>query len=88
MTRGWKTEEPFETDTESGSANGRLQFDFTGSTQHPLSLDPSEFKGVPLPKITEEIKNLMRSIAPGVDFAGSDLELAAEAVAEANGDPT
>ncbi len=90
-SKGWKTKPeepgPFEVDQESGNANGRLDFEFPGVTQHPLSVDPSEFRGQALPLVTEAIMKMMAEIAPGVDFDKRDMVLAAEAVAEANGDP-
>ncbi len=77
-------EEPF--DVVPGS--DRLEFDFTGFSQHPLSLDPAEFKGVPLPAITNAIMKMMSEIAPNVSFTEDDMELAATVVAQANGDAT
>lgn len=77
----WKTEEPFEIVPGSG----RLEFDFTGSSQHPISINPEEFRGLKAPEIAAGLLKMMRELAPGVDFFSFDMELAAGAVVEANG---
>jgi len=63
---------------------GRLSFSFVGTSEHPMSIDPAEYRGMKVPAITATLLNTLRSIAPGVDFFEQDVEMAAIAVAEAN----
>lgn len=49
---------------------------FTDSTD--LNLDPREFRGKSVPAITEEIKAVLRSIAPHADFFEQDIVHAAD----------
>lgn len=54
---------------------------FVGTTSKTISLDPAEFVGMPLPAITEEIKSVLRGIAPDVDFFEQDVVEAANTLA-------
>lgn len=55
-----------------------IDFEFVGTTSAPLSLDPTEFEGLSVPQVTDEIKKLLAGIAPGVSFFEDDVVLAAE----------
>ena len=59
----------------------RIDFQFVGTTSKPLSLDPTEFKGLPVMRITEEILLTLSEIAPDVTFFHDDVVLAAEQIA-------
>lgn len=61
----------------------RLDFTFVGTTNRALSLDPEEFKGVPIPKVEGEIARMLREIAPDVSFFSDDIALAAVALTDA-----
>lgn len=80
----WKTEQEFDTDPETGGE--RLDFEFLGAVNHPLSVDPNEYKGMPVTEITDALAKLMADINPHVSFYLTDFELAAAAVAAANGE--
>ncbi len=59
----------------------RLDFQFVGTTSKPLSIDPCEWHGMPVAKITEEILLTLSEIAPDVTFFHDDVVLAAEQIA-------
>ena len=61
----------------------RIAFSFMGTAVHDLALDPEEYRGLPAPKITEEIKKTLRDIRPDVSFFDGDIEFAAEVLANA-----
>jgi hypothetical protein len=56
-----------------------FEFVFNGSTK--ITVDPNEYKGMTIPKITEELKRLLQSIAPHVSYYEDDLILAADEIA-------
>lgn len=62
----------------------RLDLEFHGTTSRALSLDPKEFSGKSLNKITAEILMVLSDINPGVNFFTEDVVEAAEAILEAN----
>lgn len=62
----------------------RIPFEFVGTKTAPLSLDPTEFAGMPVQAVTREILKMLREIEPGVSFFEDDAVLAAEVVV-ANG---
>jgi hypothetical protein len=64
---------------------GRLNFEFCGTKSTPMSIDPTEYKGLSVPRITSAILQQLRSISPGVDFFEQDIELAAIEIKEVNG---
>lgn len=66
--------------------SSQLEFEFYGTLVKPLSVDPAEYKGLRPPVITQALMRLLAEIAPGVSFAEDDFELAAGAIAEANGE--
>lgn len=59
----------------------RIPLSFVGTTSKSITLDPAEFRGMGVPAITEEIKSVLRGIAPDVDFFEDDLVEAAHAIA-------
>ncbi len=75
---------PFEVSTDSGG--DRLPFSFTGQVSTPLSVDATEFRGWPVPRITAELKSLLSGIQAGVSYFDDELEMAAEAIVTANGE--
>jgi hypothetical protein len=59
----------------------RMHFTFVGTTSKSVSLDPREYRGKSLPTITKQVMDVMRSIAPDVDFFEEDIvEAASELV--------
>lgn len=58
----------------------RLPFEFVGTTTAPLSVDPSEFTGMTVPQISQELLKMLREIKPDANFFEDDTLLAAEAV--------
>lgn len=56
----------------------RIDFEFMGTRSVALRLDPEEFRGMPVPKITGEILSMLRSLEPDVSFFNDDVQLAAE----------
>lgn len=63
---------------------GRQAYQFVGTKETTLSLDPKEFHGQPPVKITEEIRALLRGIDPKVDWYDADVELAAQDIDDIN----
>lgn len=61
----------------------RLDFEFVGTTNRPLSLDPEEFKGWPVQRVEAAILDMLKSIAPDVSFFPDDIALAAVALSDA-----
>lgn len=59
----------------------RKQFTFDGMSTHTISVDPREFRGMPVVAITSEIRDVLASIAPGVSFFENELEAAASELA-------
>lgn len=62
----------------------RQSFEFVGTISTPISVDPAEYKGMSVPKITASILKTLREIQPGASFFEQDVEMAAIAVAEEN----
>jgi len=58
----------------------RMPRTFVGTTSADLCLDPNEFAGMSVPAITEEIKSMLRGIAPDADFFEQDIVEAAAAL--------
>jgi hypothetical protein len=69
-----------EFDLSDGTPTRQLHT-FVGTTSKTISLDPAEYRGMSVPAITEEIKNVLRSIAPDVSFYEQDVVEAAILVA-------
>ncbi len=65
-------------------SNGRLEFDFTGSSSHALSVDPCEYRGLSLVLAERALLVALSEVAPGVSFFKDDVILAAAVVVEAN----
>lgn len=61
-----------------------MQRTFVGTTSASVDLDPEEYRGLPVPRITQEIKAVMSSIKPDVDFYEEDMVLAAHEIALLN----
>lgn len=61
----------------------RKSFEFVGTTCTSLSLDPGEFAGMTVRAITEEILEVLESIAPGVNYFVDDVVEAAHELAKA-----
>lgn len=59
----------------------RIPFEFVGTSCTALALDPDEFAGLTVPRITEEVLKMLREIAPQVNFFHDDVVLAAEQLA-------
>lgn len=56
----------------------RIDFEFSGLVNTPLSLDPAEFRGATVPEITGLILQTLRGIDGRVSFFEDDARLAAE----------
>jgi hypothetical protein len=64
-----------------------MEFEFEGSLTVPLDVDPSEYEGLEIPEVTEELLNLLAAMAPGADFFEDDVANAAAAIYENCNEP-
>jgi hypothetical protein len=68
-------------DTEVGGP--RLDFEFSGTRRYPLSLDPAEHRG-DTAAVSGLILKTLLEIDPAASFFQDEIDLAAEAVVNAN----
>jgi len=72
---------------DTDGPTGRFDFNFVGTVEVPLNLDPAEFRGKTVAQISAEVLNTLRSINRDASFFEQDTELAAIAIYEANTNP-
>ncbi len=67
-------------------ASDRIEFSITGMVSIPLSIDPKEFKGQPPDSIKGELQKLLSGINSSASYFTDELDLATNAIMDANGE--
>jgi hypothetical protein len=52
----------------------RKDLSFVGTTSVTVGLDPDEYRGLTQSQVTEMVLQVLRGVAPGVDFWEPDVE--------------